>query len=79
MLLCPVVEVALEPPPLGVRCLDEPCPGRTHLGLGALAVGDVADEAGEQWCAGAVDLRDRHLGGELAAVRAHAGDLHTPV
>ena len=47
-LLRAVVEVALDPPPLGVGDLDETGARGAELVLGALAVGDVAQVAGER-------------------------------
>ena len=46
-LLGAVMEVALEPSPCLVGGLDDPRPRRAQLRLGSLAVGDVAQVAGE--------------------------------
>ena len=46
-LLRAVVEVALDPLPLGVGDLDEPRARGAQLRLGLLSVGDVAQVAGE--------------------------------
>src|SRR5213078_2248298 len=70
-LLRAVVEVALEPAPLGVLRLDEPVPGGAELVLGALAIGDVAEKPGEDRQARQPNPGDRELDRELAAVLAH--------
>ena len=74
-LLRPVMEVALDPPPLCVGDLDETSARGAELGLGALAIGDVPQVAGERRRARQPDARDRQLDGELGAVLVHGGQL----
>ena len=60
-LLRPVVEVALELAARLVRRLHDPRARGAHLGLGLLAVGDVAHVPGEAALVGQLDPRDREL------------------
>jgi hypothetical protein len=77
-LLRAVVQIALDPPALGIRRRDDARPRRAQLRLRALALGDVAQIAGEHRLAREVDPRYRQLDGELGPVLAHAGYLDPP-
>jgi hypothetical protein len=74
-LLRPVMKVALDPSPLGVCHLDQPSARGAKLVLGALAVGDVAQVAGEGRRARQADASDRQLHRELGAVLVHGRQL----
>ena len=74
-LLRAVVEVVLELPARLVRRLDDPRARGAHLGLGLLALGDVAHVSGEAALVGQVDPGDGELDREGRSVGAHPRQL----
>jgi hypothetical protein len=78
-LLGAVVQVALDPSARVVAGLHDPRARLSELGLGGLAVGDVAEVAGERRWAGDVDARDPQLDRNDRAVRAHGRDFQAAV
>ena len=75
-LLRSVVKVALQAAPRRVGRLDDPRPRGLQLGLGGLAVADVAEVAGERRRTGHLDAGDGELERKHRAVGTNAGDLH---
>ena len=67
VLLRAVVQVALEPAPRVVGRGDDAGARGAQLGLGLVALGDVAQVADEDRVARLCDPRDRQLARELAA------------
>ena len=78
-LLRAVVEVALDPMPLGVGDLDEPRARGAQLRFRPLSLGDVPEVRGEGRRPGKPDLRDRELHRELGAVLVQGGQLEPPI
>ena len=78
-LLRAVMEVTFQLASRFVRRLDDPHPRRLQLGLGGLAVGDVAEVSGERRWTGHVDPGDGQLHWKRGAVGAQPGDLEAMV